>query len=859
MVITIFEKLTAPAGTPGTDLEVTWDELKELFEEPEIVPNKKQAACAIFGKTKGNLRGDKNVESRGFAVLDFDGKGSKGISSEELDTELDKLDKLEVSYLIHSTFSSQHATTDRYKVRIIIPLIYAIPVADWLEFAQSLMRMFPNQDPSVKNPERVFFMPAVANEVDKGEYFCASADGKRFASPSDFFTAEFTQKPNAQNSLPLLTNVTATETLSRDAILVLAKKLKKRSVEKDIANGRRLIQILNGEAFAPIGERHITLINMLGFFARHFPTASNKSITDILSASTAVFSAESVANTGQPIIQDAEYQSRELDKFRLADAIENEERRIRKEKETQQRLSFQAALDAKRATPTKSPEASATISPTGLYSPAELEACRRVSGATSDEELEHRWIVYFSSGSCAFLHPWGYSKTYGARVAGSGFRNELLRAGLDMTDNKGNPISIEQARERYGFLADKMIYSLSSSNSYWDEKRELFVKAVAPLADDLSPEFKPEWDMLLNLMAGDKVSKLKDWLACATRTDRPIAALYVDATQGAGKGLLVNALCALWKNGRAMPFSGMSKAFQYFDSPLVTINEGLDQKASSEILRRVIGDVDMRISQKFEPDGFLEGCVRVIVTANNPDVLSFGKEIMTLTDQVATAKRIVVVEGERTIVNGEETSKASLYLAEMARTDGLTMEARARSFASHIAWLTKNHAVVPGKRFLVEGDDKKVVDNIVTGTWNGDRLCEMMAEYINDPSTFNGDPADLARICDGELQLTARFFSLAWEDFYADGKGAPSPIVIGKTLKSLCVSQLPQERVSVKNKNQIVNFWRVDTAKLENWCKRSDHMTVEALHEALSVNTKNAKIRKPALEKVEGGKINLTK
>jgi hypothetical protein len=845
-------------GKSGTLHDLSWEEFKSFFAIP-VVCQEADRPAAIFGKTKDNLRLNKNVESRGFAVIDIEDPvhlpdGSKqGVPFEKVEEELTKLDKLDVSYLWHTTFSSNHSDTDLYRARVIVPLAFSVPAVEWRAFADALLRFFPTQDPKVKNEERLFFLPSVPTETAKEAYLFEARDGSRFAVPEDFnFDPSEKIAPVPTITLdPDELDAKATRQLEPRDLKTLANKLRQKTDEKDKNNARLLGLLAKGEDLAPQGSRHTTAISMIGLLASYFPEAK--------AASAAAFFAPTLSVWAQagPIEMTVEKLAQEFSKLRARDVAERAEREAQKEREKSLKLALFARADAKKARATGNEKvATAAETATGTYSAEELEQCKKVCGAKTDEELARRWVAIFQSGSCAFLHPYGYSKIYSSKVAPAAFRNELTRAGLDMRGDDGKPIPLVMAWEKYGFLADRVELSLVAQFSYYDAEREVFNKAICPRNTDLTVEHKPQWEKLIDLMGGKKAEKFKDWLWAVPKVENPLAALYLDATQGAGKGLLTNALCALWRNGRAMAFSNLSKSFQYYDSPLITINEGLGTKASSEVMRRVIGDNGMKVSQKFEPDGYMKGCVRVFITANNADVLNFGNETLGLSDQVATAKRIISIEGERIPGKdgGEETSSASLYLAEMAATDGLTMEERAESFAGHVMWIAENRKVIPGRRFLVEGDDPAVVNNIVTGTFNGDKICNILVDYLLNPAAFNGDAVSMARVTNGELHVMSRFLSTTWKVTHGENTNPPSPRAIGKTMGALSETELPAERISLGNKRSTtVQYWKVDISKLEQWCTKSSYATVEALREALTYNNKNA-ARKPALQNIEGGK-----
>ena len=191
----------------------------------------------------------------------------------------------------------------------------------------------------------------------------------------------------------------------------------------------------------------------------------------------------------------------------------------------------------------------------------------------------------------------------------------------------------------------------------------------------------------LELLGGDDPEALRIWLATLLELDRPTAALYLQGAPGTGKGLLVSGLNSLW-GANATPFEVATGRFNFSlkKNPLVFLDESVSTSRSGN--RDLSGDFRSLVTdtqRTIEPKGLemvsLEGCVRVIVAANNPDAISMsGATSQEDIDAIVTRIRHIDVDPRAKDLLGFENTEGWVKLG---RKPG--------KIAQHVMWLVENH------------------------------------------------------------------------------------------------------------------------------------------------------------------------
>ncbi len=155
--------------------------------------------------------------------------------------------------------------------------------------------------------------------------------------------------------------------------------------------------------------------------------------------------------------------------------------------------------------------------------------------------------------------------------------------------------------------------------STFDEEKEILRQGLR--ADpEIKPKFDADVEALLVAYAGDQLDDLKMWIA-ACRSDRlcaPSRALVIVGRKGLGKSLFAHGLARIW-NADAVPASVLCARFngalEY--CPIVLADERLPEDLTGEAFREIIARRRHSIELKGKERHTLEGCIRLIVTAND--------------------------------------------------------------------------------------------------------------------------------------------------------------------------------------------------------------------------------------------------
>jgi hypothetical protein len=229
----------------------------------------------------------------------------------------------------------------------------------------------------------------------------------------------------------------------------------------------------------------------------------------------------------------------------------------------------------------------------------------------------------------------------------------------------------------------------------------------------------------LQLLAGPQHDKLLDWIAAVPKVEEPNSALYLEGYSGAGKGLLASGLARIWtESGTPTRFTDAIGQFNapIMDCPLVWIDESLPVKLGNVTgeLRALVGASSLSINQKGEPIRPVNGAARLMICANNEEVLMSGDADLSMRDLEAVIGRILHIHAREEAVD---------YLVNTNTSDWVTGGVIAR----HCLWLAENRQIKRGKRFLVEGEQTEMHRRLMLqGDTNG-LVYEWLVRFASNP------------------------------------------------------------------------------------------------------------------------------
>lgn len=339
------------------------------------------------------------------------------------------------------------------------------------------------------------------------------------------------------------------------------------------------------------------------------------------------------------------------------------------------------------------------------------------------------------------------------------------------------PKTVDDLRKDYCTVASKIVASMSIRHSYYDPEKEIFYERVCPMRRDIVPREDPEIDEWLTLLGGKNSEKLKDWVAVAPVLDKPVCSIYVDGPKDAGKTMLAAGVSRIWSEAPT-EFESAHGAFNsaITDNPLIFADEELPYRMTSGFLRKFIGQGTHPLRRKNMPEAKLLGYFRLIIAANNPDLLQFEDEHFSRNDIEAIAARILYIKCDRA---------ASEYLRSRGGYKWTKDWVSGDRIAAHALWLHKTREVVPGSRFLVQGEVTDVHRLIAThGSVRG-LVIEWVCKALLKKWVLSTGPLGI-QFGGGRIYVNTSFVKDTWDDVLDDDR-VPSLSKIGRALKPLTI------------------------------------------------------------------------
>lgn len=557
-----------------------------------------------------------------------------------------------------------------------------------------------------------------------------------------------------------------------------------------------LVRTLLSEKAFTAGERNTSLIRLAGLVADIAPFNDPKDLLKLF--------AGSIAAMGNPddfeTVRDMLVRTQEKSLENLAQDIELAESFVAQN-------SFNGT----------------TIRTRPAYTEKELASFAKKLGVDRDE-LNRRWIIKGKK-----IHFFLVDGKYAQRPVGLEdlavqMRTVLAPSPIQWTKFANNEVvdrKPDEIMSKHASVFTHLVSDLALQEHRYDGETQTFYEAVCPLRK-LGPRYDENIDAWLRALGGEKQEKLLDWLASVTKLDQQSCALYIAATASIGKSLLARGIAQLWKP-EGVP-TELGPATSSFNSdiarcPLVFADEEVEKKGngselSSGELRRIIGNPGRTLTRKNIPNSDLVGNLRLYFAANNDKMLQrLGHEEASIDDVKAVQLRFLYIDARE--LKGK---RAVDMLASLRASGELNKWANEGTYlAQHLVWLKQNRVVVPGARFLVEGDDPHVADKLTGYTTTVKYVLEwIISHLVRDRSIkMSHDPLDkLIRVGDGEVLINT--YAIAhgdnWDRYLKNYRRARMSD-IGKALGTLSRRQM----------RRVDNYrWHViEVQKILDWCEEA--------------------------------------
>lgn len=389
--------------------------------------------------------------------------------------------------------------------------------------------------------------------------------------------------------------------------------------------------------------------------------------------------------------------------------------------------------------------------------------------------------------------------------------------------------TVETVKAEYATAADRVEARLALQESYFDPDDLVFYEACCPLRVT-EAERDPRIEEWMEAAVGEKADKLADWAAVLPRLDEQCCATYLDGKSGAGKGMFAHGSARLWHTGPPTLFENLISENTPFNAelakcPLAWIDEGLGatRRDVTKAFRAIVGQQSFWLNEKGIPRRPVVGAIRLIICANNDAVLTGGISDLGVEDLEAVVWRIlhikVLESGARWM---EEKNKDKALTREWVEGDGL---------ARHILWLAENRDVVPGRRFLVEGDMTSMHRSMVMNGNAEGLIFEWLVKFGSNPDAiyrrYKGkNAAPMAYIGNGEIMVRTECLVDHWDAYMSKSEARkPSSRVMGKVLARLAVGQ---KKVGVRGEKRHM-FWKLKSDLVIEWSKANQIGDVETI------------------------------
>ncbi len=378
---------------------------------------------------------------------------------------------------------------------------------------------------------------------------------------------------------------------------------------------------------------------------------------------------------------------------------------------------------------------------------------------------------------------------------------------LDTQTAKGEPRrkNTKEILSDYASVARSVVTRLDIGFSYYDEDTQTFFEASCPIRP-LAPLYNKDVETWLILLGAQKADKLQDWVATVTNLTKQSSALYLQGPPGTGKSLLSAGLARLWHRGGPTELVRVLGDWSgdMARCPLIVADEqipsGFKGQRTSAELRSLIGNSSRTLTRKYLANSDLVGAVRLILSANNADMLVF-EETLSQADLEAVAGRFLHISGD---------TKAALHLNAIDTTGWVDDDI----IAKHALWMKDNRTVSHGRRFIVEGSARDVSKQLATRGGVAGRVAEWLVRYLCETPTSSlaakqssPQQSDMVRVGNGRYLVNTNAIVTFWEQ-YAKSKQVPSTPQVGAALRNLSGRQIKAGKK---------RYFEIDIEAISSW------------------------------------------
>ncbi len=765
--------------------ECSWPELVAFLRNVKVTACTRADCLSLQPGTKKcphrGMNGD--VGMWGPSIFDGEGKSLPNVIGMDLLTydvdnvTRDQLGAIDAAVqaeglacIMYATHSSDPEHND-YSVRFVMPLAGPITVQRGDRRFDAALREFRRywaerlkipDDKATKDESRLYFNPTVPQGT---RYTFGTTEGKPV--PLSALRAEKIETaPTRGGADSRLAgaggegSATASVPVWDGDIDALRKALVAHAQGENKVYAKRAA---NGEALCPdSGQRNVTLTALVGSMVYALPWGTPiAAMVELLRPSLGHWSPPNENTHGRDWLEAAE--------LLLERALKRREPEEQAKAVKEAALAEEGGLDyIANAKAAKAAQADPQASTSDKYTDAELESFYAKAGVKDASEFRKLWIIRSVGAS------WIWTEgAYQTALTDKDFRFAILRdlhrapIELFIEDPKRGlvPRHPDDILNYYSSVALKVEGSLSSKASTYDPHTKTFHEALCP-ARPLVPTYDEDVNAWLVMLGGDAVL---DWVAGVSQLERMCAAIYLKGKKGLGKTLFANGLSRIWRKGGPSTFKdSVSVGFNssIADCPLIFADETLPKTATiTDDLRALLGTNHQTLNRKFMPTTSVTGCVRLIIAANNENLLNTSARLEA-DDISAMADRVLYVDrtGDNRpaeFINHLKATKGVDHIAAWVDKDVM---------AKHALWLAQARKLDYTKRFLVDGSPD-FASQLTQQSGVVGLVLEFLCRYLGQDSR-SAQPSQLIKAGGGALLVNSELMAdrLQWERFVPSHK-----------------------------------------------------------------------------------------
>lgn len=630
-----------------TGYETAWDALVTWLANcaKSVEPNQKDIPLISFAHFVGGIQ-KAHVQSVSAVMLDYD-----GATHEQLLEVVTRAQSFRG--FAYTTYNHMLKGDPPCRFRVCLAVDRPVPPTAWDLVWHRVGRRIgvlseKAPDRKTRDEGRFFFLPA-QNPNGPPVWFQA------WDGPPLSLDELLAPDPN-EPGLPAIieSELEQSELVSLFDLNQLAKNLHLKKSPEHKMIGRALSCALRGEVFAADGSRNDVCYKLAGELAKAFPKANADDLAEKFRASFDL--------QGEPTCEIFAGQIR------------------------RQQLKHQQLLREKKAL---------TLTTANLLA-AEALGDAPVTRAVIDTlpVIIQRDGFYW----CREPDSADYKEVYGARDIRLAIQRKYHQT-LELYNEEQKPKTLDQLLLEYSNVVRSVDANYNATENRFDPGRGHLTLATAPRRP-LVARFHEDVEKWLSLLGGEAQDELRDWIRSIFKLELPAPALYLWGRSGAGKTLLAYGLSRIWEN----PLTSFATCLDSFNAglarnPLVLADEGFPPETRFTWLRSFLSTSSRDVNEKFRPQYTLNGHVRLVVTANAPNVFEFGKKALTAQDSVAIGERVIQIE-----VNAESRKYLEAVAAQTSIDDTWV---KGNKIAEHALWLATQPMATPPGRWAVVAKGRK--------------------------------------------------------------------------------------------------------------------------------------------------------